>query len=128
MRERLLVPTPVEVEEAALQLDPGIRAHLLGRDLVLGLEVECVRGAGGAGMRAPVGEAGQTVPRPDVLDHRFVGLARRRVIPLLQRNLGGQCSDSGAIGQFGDRGQVGPSALEAVHLEIEVGAQQDQLR
>ena len=62
MGPRLLVATAVEVEEPALELDPGEVPHLLGRDLFLGLGEEAVGRLDVAGLRPEVRDARKDVP------------------------------------------------------------------
>jgi len=118
--------TALEVEQAALQLEPGVRAHLLGRQLVLGLGVPPLGAGRVAGLGGEERQARQVVPAPLPPQHLLVAAAGRAVAPLLEVEIGGE-RPYPRVRRVRQPRQVLPRPRQAVQRGVELRAEEDEV-
>src|SRR6185369_9662768 len=116
-----------EGQAAALHLQPGEGAHLLRRDVLLGLGVERVGGHVVAGGVAEVAEARQPVPAPAGAQRALVALGGVVEAPVLQRQVGGDHVGAGRGSAGGAVVEDPPRVGDAVEIQRDGGREQRQL-
>src|SRR5438105_8091421 len=125
---RVRVAAGGEVELAALELDPAVRAELLRRQLVHRLRVQLVGALRVAELGLEVREPRERRPRPVVLDEALVAPPRLLVPPFLEVEVGLESPALGRRAQGRRQLEGGLHSLEPVELEVDVRLQEAEIR
>ena len=124
MIARLGVASMREIEQSALQFDPGVRSHLLGGQFVLGFGEKPIGLRGIAHLEFEVGQPREIVPRSIALDHVQVSGFRLRVAALLEIEVGQQGLGLGARRERRVGAEIAPHVVEPVQLERQIGLEE----